>query len=791
MAALISKARNIKSRQRDREDRRKSGGRPRPVACILLVLFLWLSTLAVLHVGGAASLPPLAFGQRATEAVVSKVDFTCVDLAETELSRRRAEDTVLPVFKINCAQYAATAQTVGKLFTHMAEIRSADQQYPDPRDEELAVGRVLDLLGIVVDPAALLKAVPEGREQEVAELIREEVRKACAAGIVSEADKATSFKGMVRGARIQLQTEDGTLKTVLFRDLADPGAAIKTAAGAIDRALGTRPGLASVWPDILKQWIVPSLVYQQELTAQLRKKAAEEVPPAETTIRTGTVLVEAEAIVDAAMEEKLRAHERRLRELMTPQDRIMAVVADASLLVVGLVIMTVMLQVFKSRVLVSKGHLLLLVILCLLTVIPSKVMLRFAGMETLTSASVLRYLSPVALTSLLATVLLDAGVGLAAGLWTSVAVALLFDRSFGVMMLGLLVTSVSVQTAQNVHRRANIFRVGLWVGLAGALFAVTVYLLQRFPASLALKQVGAAFAGGMLCAVLALLLIPLFELLFNITTDIRLLELSDLSNPLLQRLSIEAPGTYHHSMMVASLAHAAAQEIGARALLVRVAAYFHDIGKLTKPEFFVENLRMRENPHDDLAPSMSTLVVTSHVKEGVALAKRHKLPQIIIDSIEQHHGTSVVTYFYHRARAQQEAEKESSSNTAVREADFRYAGPRPLSREMGILSLADPVEAASRSMEKPTASRIESLVREIIENKLLDGQLDDCALTMADLAAIRRSFIFTLTNMLHARVAYPQDENRAKQQADAKPGESPEAQGASGVADGQGSGNQP
>ncbi|MGD9873115.1 MAG: HD family phosphohydrolase [Kiritimatiellia bacterium] len=791
MAALISKARSIRSRQRDKEERRKTPRHPWPVTSIFLVLFLWLTTLAVLHIGGPVTLPLLVPGQKAGEAVISKVDFICEDIDETEMSRQRAANAVLPVFKVSYAPYADAMRIMDKLFRHTAEIRRDADQYPSRKDKEAAVGNVLDLLGVTVDPGALLRAVPEGREQEVKDLIRDELKKVYSLGIVSASDRETSFKGIVRGAHIQIQQEDGTLQKVAFGNLALPAAALEAAAAPIEAALNLEAADSSAVRELLGHCVEPSLVYLADLTKELQEQAAAAVPPAETVIRTGTVLVNAGDAVNAAMDVKLRAHARRLEELTTPYERIMRLIADASLLVIGLMIMTGLLQVFKSRVLMRRDHLLLVVILCLLAIIPAKAMLLFSGMETLASLAVLRYLVPVALTSLLATVLLDAGVGMAAGLWTSVAVALLFDRSFGVMMLGLLVTSVSVQTAQNVHRRANIFRVGLWVGLAGSLFAITAHLLQRYPASLALMQVGAALAGGMLCAILALLLIPLFEVLFNITTDIRLLELTDLGNPLLQRLSIEAPGTYHHSMMVANLAHAAAQEIGARALLVRVGAYFHDIGKLTKPEFFVENLRMRENPHDDLAPSMSTLVVTSHVKEGVAMAKRHKLPQVVIDAIEQHHGTSVVSYFYHRARTQQEAEQEGSGSAAVREADFRYAGPRPLSREMGILSLADPVEAASRSMEKPTAARIESLVREIIEGKLADGQLDDCALTMADLAAIRKSFIFTLTNMLHVRVAYPQDENRNKQQAEKSPDEPSAAQKASDVADGPGTGNQP
>jgi hypothetical protein len=257
--------------------------------------------------------------------------------------------------------------------------------------------------------------------------------------------------------------------------------------------------------------------------------------------------------------------------------------------------------------------------------------------------------------------------------------------------------------------------------------------------------------------------------MFGVTTDITLLELSDMGNPLLQRLAIEAPGTYHHSLMMANIAASAAQEIGANALAVRVCAYFHDIGKLTKPEFFIENSHHRANPHDDLSPTMSTLVVTSHVKEGLTLANRHKLPQIIKDAIQQHHGKTLVSYFYHRARKNEEADSAQDGKTKtaskINEEDFRYPGPYPQSREMAILALADSVEAASRSIEKPTSSRIENLVNEIVDKKLLDGQLNECNLTLKQLATIKRSFIFSLTNMLHGRVAYPKDETTSNQPA--------------------------
>ena len=259
-----------------------------------------------------------------------------------------------------------------------------------------------------------------------------------------------------------------------------------------------------------------------------------------------------------------------------------------------------------------------------------------------------------------------------------------------------------------------------------------------------------------------MLLIPLFEQLFKITTDITLLELSDLSHPLLQSLAINAPGTYHHSLMTASLAQNAAEKIGANGLMLRVFAYFHDIGKLVKPGFFSENIQFVENPHDDLSPSMSTLVIISHIKEGITLAKKYKLPKAIIEGIRQHHGTSLVSVFYHRAKSLQEKEGATIASS-VNEEDFRYEGPRPQNREMAILMLADSCEAASRSLDKPNPVRITHLINDIFDSRLRDGQLDNCNLTLIELSQIKQSFIFTLTNMLHGRVAYPKDENHRKE----------------------------
>ena len=274
-----------------------------------------------------------------------------------------------------------------------------------------------------------------------------------------------------------------------------------------------------------------------------------------------------------------------------------------------------------------------------------------------------------------------------------------------------------------------------------------------------------AIGNGIITAMLVGGALPILEHLFRITTDISWLEASDLNHPLLRRLTFEAPGTYHHSLVVANLAESAAEAIGANATLCRVCSYFHDIGKLVKPDYFTENMNFERNPHDDLAPTMSALIIIAHVKEGVDLALKHGLNQQVIDVIQQHHGTSLVYYFYKRALQQYEDARAGGKIMKMREEDipevseenFRYSGPKPQTRESAIISLADMVESASRSLEKPTPQKIEQLVTDLIDQRLADHQLDECDLTMKEMKTIAERFRFTLMNMLHTRIAYPKE----------------------------------
>ncbi len=324
-----------------------------------------------------------------------------------------------------------------------------------------------------------------------------------------------------------------------------------------------------------------------------------------------------------------------------------------------------------------------------------------------------------------------------------------------VLLAGSIVGALFVWQAR---RRSRIITAGFFVGISQAICVLTFI---RNPGSGLLSQLrfcSAPFLSGLISSFLVAGLLPVFEFLFKVVTNISLLELADFNHPLLKRLVLEAPGTYHHSLMVGNLAEMASEAVGANSLLSRVGAYYHDIGKLEKPEYFSENQDRYSSKHDQLSASMSKLVIMDHVKKGMELAKKNRLNNAIADFILQHHGTSLVYYFYRRAL------ENSETKANVAEEVFRYPGPKPQTKETAIVLLADSVEAACRALEEPTAERISDIVHRIINNKFIDGQLDLCDLTLRDLEKISTVFIHMLGAFYHSRIDYPeQSKGEAKQ----------------------------
>jgi len=339
----------------------------------------------------------------------------------------------------------------------------------------------------------------------------------------------------------------------------------------------------------------------------------------------------------------------------------------------------------------------------------------------------------------------------------------------GAILLALTGGLVAVLSTLRVRRRSRLLRAGfyssiaLWfVALVSGVIAIQWDDLRNNDWRLLGLESGVILGVGAMTAFLVSGALPLLEQFFGITTEISWLEMADLNHPLLRRLSMEAPGTYHHSLAMANLAEACAEKVGANATLCRVSAYFHDIGKLVKPEYFTENMPAGQNPHDELTPTMSTLVILSHVKEGVDMALRNKLKRRIIDGIQQHHGTTLVEYFYQRACRQERDARAGGSLMNIRPEDipkvseesFRYPGPKPQTIEAVILGLADAAESASRSLERPTLQRLDDLVHDLLQDRVNDGQYDEAPVTMLQLQEIAVTLVSCLASMHHSRIAY-------------------------------------
>lgn len=386
------------------------------------------------------------------------------------------------------------------------------------------------------------------------------------------------------------------------------------------------------------------------------------------------------------------------------------------------------------------------------------------------------FMVPIAFATMLISVLIDTRIAVLTAVVLSSIAGLVFGGSYRFFLVGVVGGLAGALSITRHSDRSGLMRSGFIVAAAQMLAVSSVHMIVAdFRLDYALIQTAIT---GMMSAVLTIGTLPFFENLFGVTSSIRFLELANPNQPLLKRMLVEAPGTYHHSIIVGNLAEAAANEIGADALLVRVGSMYHDIGKLKRPYFFIENQLTQDNPHDKLSPSLSTLIITSHVKDGVDMAREAKLPREIIDIIEQHHGTSVVSYFHRRA--QENAEK-SDESAEVDERDFRYAGPRPRSQEAALVMLGDSVEAAVRSLSKPTPDRIENLVKRIVKDRLNDGQFDECRITFRDLDVVAGAFVRVLTGIFHARVEYPEaviremqkrDESRRSPRSREKSGES-------------------
>jgi len=364
------------------------------------------------------------------------------------------------------------------------------------------------------------------------------------------------------------------------------------------------------------------------------------------------------------------------------------------------------------------------------------------------------YLIPFAIGAILITVLFDLETGIISSLAISLVIGVIQNFNFSTTLICFLASTTASLSVQTVHKRSDFYRSMLYLLV---MYIFTIYIMEALKFSHSehiVAQLGFGVINSILAPILAMGILPIFETMFNITTDLTLLELSDMNHPLLRRLALEAPGTYHHSIVVGNLCEKAAEAIGANPLLARVGTYYHDIGKMEIPEYFVENASGNKSKHDSISPHMSALIIGSHVKKGLELAESEDLPEVIKYFIAEHHGTTMMNYFYFKAH-----ELAEETGSEVPENEYRYPGPKPHLKETAILMIADSVEAASRTLDEPKPSRIRNLVRKLINDKFESGQLSDSPLTMRDLSIMEDAFTQMLLGIFHKRINYPEKDD--------------------------------
>jgi hypothetical protein len=496
---------------------------------------------------------------------------------------------------------------------------------------------------------------------------------------------------------------------------------------------------------VLQNTIRPSLVLNQEATDRLVQEAQNKILPVERTIKQGQVIVRKGDPVSSDALEILRQ-----LGLLRTKSAWVTLAGLALLVLVVMAVCIIFLRQYYPQVFASERLVLLLCLLVFITLLAARGVAAISFSDRPEASATIGYLIPMAAGSMLISILVNSRVGVLGTIIMSIFVGIISgSENLSFVIVALVGGLVGVYSVSKVDQGWDLAKGGILIGGANVLVIVAMGLIDY--ESTIVTVLWGTFYGllnGLLSGVFAIGILPYLEALFGITSSIRLLELANPNHPLLKRLLLEAPGTYHHSILVGNLAEAAAEAVGGHPLLVRVGAYFHDIGKLKRPYFFIENQFSIDNPHDKIAPSLSSLIITSHTKDGVELARQHRLPEVVIDIINQHHGNGLVSYFYQKAL-------EKDQYDSVQEATYRYDAPKPQSKDAALVMLSDSVEAAVHSLQKPTPGRIEGLVRRLIKDRLNDGQLDECDLTFKDIDSITSAFLRILNGMHHIRIEYP------------------------------------
>lgn len=748
----------------------------------------WILLLAVVVIFTIILYPSLVIqkhsykiGDVVTKDLKAPEDFFCEDLIATALNREKAVEEVLTVYDYDPRFGRKMIQRIRQAFDELNKVSvqevQSQQENSDNTLEAIPNAQTTDKpefssnnkvkivshdlvwknkelfqqhLGIEVSRGAYKILIEEAFSPEISELITKILAQIMENGVV--ANKETLLKETGKGITMRnvvTQKERFVINLKQFFGQDQANAMVRIIGQPLLKKVNYN--LVNLIVDFSQRLIQPNISLNINETEDRKKKALNTVKPVLYKIKAGEMLLREGERVNQIKLLKIKA----LQSQSLPDGFMISSLGAAVLLTCLLMVVYILYLRNQRRFNIHHNkNLLFISLVLLLTLFIVKISVTLGdsitpGLPFLLSKNSIIFGIPIASGAMIVCLLLGMEIAGPMAMVIAICVTFMFQGRLEIFLFFLINSTVGAYWVTKCRERNVIIKAGLKLGLLNILIVTAINIFADTAIGLTfLWDWAFAFSAGITSGILVLGIAPLIELGFGFTTDITLLELANVDRPILHRLMIEAPGTYHHSVIVGSLVEAAAAEIGANPLLAKVCGYYHDIGKLKKPLYYIENQGNTKNKHDKLAPSMSALILIAHIKDGVEIARQNKLGQEIIDTINQHHGTSLISYFYEKAR-------KLKGDDAVNIGDFRYPGPKPQTIEAGLVMLADVVEAASRALDNPTPSRIQGLVQNLINKIFSDGQLSNCELTLKDLHSIAKSFNKILNGIHHHRIEYP------------------------------------
>ena len=765
----IKKYRTERARRKLEEPDRISGGRKKwKLAATVAAVFAMSFAVYAICFAYKAPIVPQVFSNKVAQVhLVSPFEFSYTSDLQTQAKRNQIAERIPPLYKIDPASVEQSQGAVKILASMLSENRAEYDGAPESERAEICEdlsARLRNAARLAVNPddiETFFKNTDDKNCENVFNHVAFALKIILRQGVYADGDKI--FSGGSGGDMPRADIEGVSA-------LHDAKALSETAARAelLDKLknMGVSEAMALAIYRSVVQEVSPNIAFDEQKTKTLRERARNTIPPVVVKVREGETLLDASSTPTPIMQEKLRAYKNELakrRELGKYTNAFRYIDYIVSLLLVSAAALFFVIS--KTQKNKRPRTVLIFSALLILNLAMERFIIHLSNAEyfdtNTTFLQIFAYGTPIMLGPIIQVLLFGSYTGFVMAILIAALTTMMIGESIVIFVLFLAAALVAIYFCDGASSRSRVILGGVIYGMFLAFFSFVISTASGVPISIAWRQSLLAVIAGSLTGIFATEILPIVEKIFGRYSNIALIEYTDFNNPLLRRLQIEAPGSYHHSVMVSFLAEHAAVAVSANPMVCRIGALYHDIGKIIKPEFFSENQGGGKNPHDDQNPLMSALIIKNHIKEGVELARIAKMPAQVIDAIKQHHGTAIISYFYNKAVKLAEAQNANVSDpmqalrdAGIDESTYRHEGVKPQTVENAIIMLADSCEAASRSLKKVTQHGITELVNAIVKIKVDDGQLDECPITIKQISKIKQSFVFTMMNMLHTRVEY-------------------------------------